>query len=136
MALYTHANKKKAAPKFTDLFENKYRHEHVMITNICIVSHILYDRHLYESILCAFSACLKEVWGCTPPPCGMHCHSSTSWCSKAAGKGYNHVSAGLEYPKGGRSEMDRDPEGQSRGYDMTSLQTVPCHIASMLEMSC
>ena len=33
--------------------------------------------------------------------------------------------------RGGRSEMDRDPEGQSRWYDMTSLQTVPCHIASM-----
>ena len=29
--------------------------------------------------------------------------------------------------------MDRDPEGQSRGYDMTSLQTVPCHIAGILE---
>ena len=25
--------------------------------------------------------------------------------------------------------MDRDLEGQSSGYDMTSLQTVPCHIA-------
>ena len=54
----------------------------------------------------------------------------------AAGKGYNPLSAGLEYPKGGPSEMDQDPEGQSRGYDMTSLQTVPCHIAGMLPMSC
>ena len=41
-------------------------------------------------------------------------------------KGYHHVPTGLEYPRGGRSEMDLDPEGQSRGYD---LQTVPCHIA-------
>ena len=30
--------------------------------------------------------------------------------------------------------MDRDLEGQSSGYDMTSLQTVPCHIAGMLEL--
>ena len=54
----------------------------------------------------------------------------------AAGKGYNHVSAGLEYPKGGRLELDRDPGGQSRGYNMVSLQTFPCHIAGMLAMSC
>ena len=27
--------------------------------------------------------------------------------------------------------VDRDPEGQSRGYDMTSLQTIPCHIADL-----
>ena len=38
----------------------------------------------------------------------------------AAGKGYDHVSTGLEYLRVGRSEMDRDPEGQSSGYDMTS----------------
>ena len=50
----------------------------------------------------------------------------------AAGKGYDHVSTRLVYPRGGRMEMDRDPEGQSRGYDMTSLQTVPYHIAGML----
>ena len=43
----------------------------------------------------------------------------------AAGKGYDHVSAGLEYLRGGRSEIDRDPEGKSSGYDMTGLQTVP-----------
>ena len=54
----------------------------------------------------------------------------------AAGKGYDHVSTGQEYPRGGQSEMDRDPEGQSRGYDMTSLQTVPWHIAGMLALSC
>ena len=54
----------------------------------------------------------------------------------AAGKGYDHVSAGLEYPRGGQSEMDRDPEGQSRWYDMTSLQTVPFHIASMVALNC
>ena len=40
----------------------------------------------------------------------------------AAGKGYDHVSASLEYPRGGRSEMGQDREGQVRGYDMTSLQ--------------
>ena len=54
----------------------------------------------------------------------------------AAGKGYDHVSSGIEYPRGGRLEMDRDLEGQSRGYDMTSFQTVLCHIAGMLAMSC
>ena len=32
--------------------------------------------------------------------------------------------------------MDRDPKGQSRWYDMTSLKTVPCHIASMLALTC
>ena len=48
---------------------------------------------------------------------------------------YDHVSASLEYPRGGQSEMDWDPEGQLRGYDMTSLQTVPCHIAGMLVFS-
>ena len=50
-------------------------------------------------------------------------------------KGYNHVSTGLEYPKGGRSELDRDPGGHSRGYNMASLQTFPCHFAGMLAMS-
>ena len=54
----------------------------------------------------------------------------------AAEKGYDHVVADLEYPRGGRSWMDWDPEGQSRGYDMTSMQTVPGHIAGMLAVSC
>ena len=31
--------------------------------------------------------------------------------------------------------MDRDPEGQLRGYDMTNFQTVPCHIAGMVALS-
>ena len=53
----------------------------------------------------------------------------------AAEKGYDDVSASLEYPRGGCSEMDRDPEGQLRGYDMTSLQTAPCQIAGMLALS-
>ena len=47
---YTHANKKKAT-QLTSSVENKYKHEHVMITKLYIVSHILYDRHLYEYIL-------------------------------------------------------------------------------------
>ena len=29
-----------------------------------------------------------------------------------------------------------DPEGQPRGYGMTSLQTVPCHSAGILALSC
>ena len=53
--------------QFTDFNENKYKHEHVMITNLYIVNHILYDHHLYEYILCAFCACLKEALGCTLP---------------------------------------------------------------------
>ena len=48
--LYTHVNRKKAT-QFTCFVENKYRHEHVMITKVYIVSHILYNRHLYECIL-------------------------------------------------------------------------------------
>ena len=48
------------------------------------------------------------------------------------GRDTSHVPVGLEYPRGGQLEMDRDPEGQARGYDMTSLQTVPCHIAGMV----
>ena len=48
--IYTHANKKKAA-QFTGFVENIYRHEHVMITKLYIVSHILFNRHLYECIL-------------------------------------------------------------------------------------
>ena len=33
----------------------------------------------------------------------------------AAGMGYDHVPNSLDYPRDGLSEMDRDPEGQSRG---------------------
>ena len=72
--------------------------------------------------------------------CGMHYHCLTSLCSNsgnvADGMEYNHVSTGLEYPRGGRLEMDWDMEGQSSGYDMTSLQIVSCHIAGMLALSC
>ena len=49
----------------------------------------------------------------------------------AAGKGYNYVPASLEYHRGGPSEMDRDPEGQSRRYDITSLQTY-CRYAGIV----
>ena len=52
----------------------------------------------------------------------------------AAGKGYDHVSAGLEYPRGGRSKIDPDLERLSMGYDMASLQTVSCHNAGMLAL--
>ena len=101
-----------------------------MIINLYIESHIWYYYHLYECILQGFCACLKEAWGCTPPLVeyiAIVQHSGYV----AARKGYDHVSAVLEYPRGGRSEMDRDPEGQSRGYEMTSLQTVPRHIADI-----
>ena len=45
---------------------------------------------------------------------------------------FNHVSASLEIPWGCQSEIDWDLKGQSRGYDMASLQTVPCHIAGIV----
>ena len=45
---------------------------------------------------------------------------------------YNHVSASLENPRGSQSEIGWDLKGQSRGYDMASLQTVPCHIAGIV----
>ena len=44
--------------------------------------------------------------------------------------------ASHEYRRGDRLKMGRDPEGQSGGYDMTSLQTVPYHIAGMGALSC
>ena len=52
------------------------------------------------------------------------------------GKDTSRVPAGIKYPSGGRFAMDLDQEGQSRGYDVTSLQTVPCHIAGMGALSC
>ena len=83
---------------------------------------------------------LKRTLWLYPTSSGIHCHCSTSkWLNLgnvAAEKGYDHVPTSLEYPRVGRSEMDRDPEDQSRGYDMTSLQTVPCHIAGMLALPC
>ena len=39
-----------------------------------------------------------------------------------AGKGSDHVPTSQGYPRGGRSEIDRDPEGQSR--DMTCLACI------------
>ena len=52
------------------------------------------------------------------------------------GRDTSHVPAGLKYPRGGRLEMDPDPEGQSMGYSITTLKTVPCHIAGMGALSC
>ena len=41
---------KRSPPQFTGFVENKYRHEHVMITKLYIVSHILYDRHFMNTL--------------------------------------------------------------------------------------
>ena len=41
-------------PQVSDFVEKKYGHEPIMITNLYIVSPILYDRHIYQCILCAF----------------------------------------------------------------------------------
>ena len=46
------------------------------------------------------------------------------------------IAAAVEYPMSVRSEMDPDPESQSRGHDMTSLQTVPGLIPGLLTLSC
>ena len=35
----------------------------------------------------------------------------------------------MKYPKGDRLKMGQDPEGQTKWYNMSSLQTVPYHIA-------
>ena len=49
------------------------------------------------------------------------------------GRDRRHVPAGLEYLRGCRLGMGW--EGQSRGYAMNSLHTVPCHIAGMGALS-
>ena len=36
------------------------------------------------------------------------------------GRDTSHVPSGLEYPRGGRLDIDWDPEGQSRVYDLIS----------------
>ena len=69
---------KRRPSQFSCFVENKYRHEHVMIINLYVISHILYDCHLYECILWGLCTCLREAFGCTPPPCGIHCYCSTS----------------------------------------------------------
>ena len=40
------------------------------------------------------------------------------------GRDTRYVPTGLEYSRGCQLEIDRKPEGQSRGYGMISLQTV------------
>ena len=57
------------------------------------------------------------------------------WVMLQLARDTSHVPKGLEYPRGGRLERDQDPEGRSREYEMTSFQTVPCHIAGMGALS-
>ena len=59
---------KRRPPQFTSFVENKYRHEHVMIINLYIVSNILYDRHPYECILWGFLCMLKRSQWLYPVP--------------------------------------------------------------------
>ena len=42
---------KRGPPQFTGFVESKYRNEHGININSYIVSHTLYDRHLYEYIV-------------------------------------------------------------------------------------
>ena len=83
---------------------------------------------------------LKISLGLYPTPRGMHWHCSIYLCSNKGhvtdGLRYNHVSSSLEDPRGDQSEIDWDLKGQLSGYDMASLQTVPCHISGMLVLSC
>ena len=71
---------------------------------------------------------LKRSLGLYPHPYrGIHCHCSTKKYSnsenEAAGKGYRpRISQGWLISGG------LGPEGQSMGYDITSLKTIPCHI--------
>ena len=55
---------------------------------------------------------LKGAWGCTPYPSwnrlSMFNQLEFKFGNVPAEKGYDHVSAGPEYPRGGQSEMDRD----------------------------
>ena len=126
---YTHANKKKATQIHGLCWKEIQTWTCYDYKFIYCKSHLVWPPPLW-----AFCTCLKEAWGCTPPPFGMRCHCSTSWCSNtgnvAAGKGYDHVPTWLQYPRDGRSI------GIPVATDMTSLQTVPCHIASMVALSC
>ena len=55
----------------------------------------------------------------------------TIWMMWQLGRDTSNVPVGVEYLRDSQLEMDGDPEGQSSGYDMTSMQIVPCHIAGM-----
>ena len=59
----------------------------------------------------------------------MCCHCITSWCSNL---GNVTALAGLEYPRGGRLDMDRDLEGQPRGYDMMILFDLILYVPSTI----
>ena len=71
---------KQRPPQFTGFVEFKHRHGHVLITNLYIVSHSVYDRSLPLCIPWALCACSKEAW-VSHTPCEMRCHCSTSWRS-------------------------------------------------------
>ena len=58
---------KRRPPKCTGFVENKYRHDQVMITNLYIVSHHLYDRHFIEAFYEHFVHALKKP-GVLPHP--------------------------------------------------------------------
>ena len=131
---------KRRPPQLTGFVENKYRHEHVMITNLYILSHILYDRHLYECILLAFCACLKEAWGCTHLRL-VECTVTLQPASFPIWEMWRLGSDTIMYPPVQviHDWSIRDCLGPGRpvkGYDMTIFQTVPCHIARMSALSC
>ena len=81
-------------------------------------------------------ACLEEAWvHIVPPPPPVKCVAIVQPAGVPIrvmcqlGRDTRHVPADVEYLRVGQLELDRDPEGQSRGYGMPSFQTVPCHIA-------
>ena len=124
---------KRGPSKFTSFVENEYRHEHVMITNLYILSHILHDCHLYHINL------LRILWRSLsihlyshPHPCGTRHHCSTSRRSDSG-----NVAAGKEYMPCTRLSRISQRWAVGDGleilrYGITRLQTVPCYIAGIV----
>ena len=114
--------KKEGCPNSPALLKiNKYRHEHVKITNLYLVLppySWMHSMSLLWNTLPLFNQLVFKF--------GKH----GSWEGIPSCTRRPRISQG--WPIGDGS----DPDGQSRGYDITSLQTLPCHIAGMLALSC
>ena len=125
---------KEGHPKFTGFVENKLKngHEHVMITNLYIIwppSSLMHSLSLLRMLRRSLGMYLCP----SPVDCVAIFQSAgiLIWVMWQLERDTSHVPAGVEYPRGGRLEMEQDPEGQSWGYGMTSLHTVPSHIVGM-----
>ena len=58
---------KRRPPQFSGFIENECRHEHALLINLLIVSHILYDHHLMNAF-CEASAHAQNKPGVVPHP--------------------------------------------------------------------